>query len=77
MASNGYPLPDYHLEHHMFPAVPFYNLPKLRKAIEHDLPPATHGLVATWKEMLELRRRCIADPAYRYLPPLPETASTT
>ena len=68
---------QYHLEHHMFPAVPFYNLPKLRKAIEHDLPPATHGLVATWKEMLELRRRCIADPKYRYLPPLPETASAT
>ena len=64
---------QYHLEHHMFPAVPFHNLPKLRKAIEHDLPPATHGLWATWRDMLDLRRRCIADPDYRYIPPLPST----
>ena len=59
---------QYHLEHHMYPAVPFYNLPRLRKAIEHDLPPAPHGLIATWRHILELRRKCIADPAYRFIP---------
>ena len=68
---------QYHLEHHMFPAVPFYNLPKLRKAIEHDLPPAPHGLVPTWRDMLELRRRLIADPDYRYLPPVPPQSPAT
>jgi fatty acid desaturase len=62
---------QYHIEHHMFPAVPFYNLPKLRKAIEHDLPPATHGLLATWRELLTLRRRSIEDPGYRFLPKIP------
>ena len=62
---------QYHLEHHMFPAVPFYNLPKLRKAIEHDLPHAPHGLVATWREMLDLRRRFLANPDFRYLPTVP------
>jgi len=36
---------QYHVEHHMFPAVPFYHLPKLRQAIAHDLPPAPHGSV--------------------------------
>ena len=66
---------QYHLEHHMFPAVPFYNLPKLRKAIEHDLPPATHGLAATWRELLDLRRKALADPNFRYLPPVPSHAS--
>jgi len=35
---------QYHVEHHMYPAVPFYNLPKLRAALIHDLPPAPHGL---------------------------------
>ena len=68
---------QYHLEHHMFPAVPFYNLPKLRRAIAHDLPPATHGLLATWREMLALRRKFLADPNYRYLPALPAGAAAT
>ena len=62
---------QYHLEHHMYPAVPFYNLPKLRKAIEHDLPPAPHGLRATWREMLALKRKFLADPNFRHVPPVP------
>ena len=61
----------------MFPAVPFYNLPKLRRAIEHDLPPAPHGLLATWKEMLALKRRFLADADYRFVPAVPATTRTT
>jgi fatty acid desaturase len=63
---------QHHVEHHMFPAVPFYNLPKLRKAIEHDLPPAPHGLYATWKELLEVVRRQREDPTYVFVPKLPQ-----
>lgn len=65
---------QYHLEHHMYPAVPFYNLGKLRKAIEHDLPPATHGLRATWEEMFELKRKFLADPSFKYIPTIPSSA---
>ena len=36
----------------MYPAVPFYNLPKLRVALEHDLPAATHGLLPTWRSII-------------------------
>jgi fatty acid desaturase len=63
---------QYHVEHHMYPAVPFFNLPKLRRAIDYDLPPATHGLRATWKEMLMIRQRSLADPSYRFVPDVPE-----
>ncbi len=63
---------QYHIEHHMFPAVPFYQLPKLRAAICHDLPPAPHGLLATWKHLLSIHRRQIADPSYVYVPELPQ-----
>ncbi len=59
----------------MFPAVPFYNLPRLRaeSLIEHDLPPAPHGLWATWQELLPIIRRGSAqDPTYTYVPPLPK-----
>ena len=63
---------QYHLEHHMYPAVPFYNLPRLRAEIEHDLPPAPHGLVATWQHMLALKRDILADPTYQFVPKTPE-----
>lgn len=63
---------QYHVEHHMFPAVPFYHLPRLRKALEHDLPPAPHGLLAVWREILPIMRRQREDPTYVYVPPLPQ-----
>jgi len=67
---------QYHVEHHMFPAVPFYNLPKLRKAIEHDLPPAPHGFRATWKEILEIHRQQRTNPNYAFIPKLPQSTGT-
>jgi fatty acid desaturase len=65
---------QYHIEHHMYPAVPFFNLPKLRAAIEHDLPPAPHGLWATWKGMLEIHRDQLEDPDYAFVAELPKPA---
>jgi fatty acid desaturase len=50
---------QYHVEHHMYPAVPFYNLGKLRKALGDDLPIVPHGLIATWKEILEIRKQAL------------------
>lgn len=35
---------NYHVEHHMYPGVPFFNLKKLRYQLEHDLPNPTKGL---------------------------------
>ena len=67
---------QYHLEHHMYPAVPFYNLPRLRAQLAHDLPPAPHGLVATWRHMLEIRGAALADPSYQYVPELPGQADS-
>jgi fatty acid desaturase len=66
---------QYHVEHHMFPAVPFYNLPRLRKAIEHDLPPAPHGLLATWRELIPILKRQRREPGYFFAPPLPGETS--
>jgi fatty acid desaturase len=65
---------NYHVEHHMFAGVPFYNLAELRKVIEPDLPPAYNGFFAAWKDILLFLRRQKADPAYGFEPPLPATA---
>jgi fatty acid desaturase len=59
---------QHHVEHHMYPAVPFYQLPQLRRAIEHDLPVAPDGLIETWREILSIRDRMKADPNYRFIP---------
>ena len=36
---------NYHIEHSMFPKVPFYNLKKLRSVILTDLPEPTDGMI--------------------------------
>lgn len=65
---------QYHVEHHMYPAVPFYNLPALREAIAHDVPPAPHGLLATWREIVPVLRRQRADPDYHWVPAIPNAS---
>jgi fatty acid desaturase len=42
---------NYHVEHHMYPGVPCYHLPRLRKLIEADLGPATLGLCGIVRAM--------------------------
>ena len=55
---------NYHVEHHMFAAVPFYNLPKLRAVLGAELPVAPRGLLATWREILDTLRKQKRDPGY-------------
>jgi fatty acid desaturase len=66
---------NYHVEHHMYAAVPFYNLPKLRKAIESDLPVASRGLISTWREIRVTLKRQKSEPGYVFSPPLPSGQS--
>ncbi len=48
---------NYHVEHHMYPGVPFYNLKKLRGLIEHDLPPPCRGMLGALRELATNRPR--------------------
>ena len=64
---------NWHLEHHMYAAVPCYNLEKLHRAVAHDMPqPRT--LVGAWKEMRATWRRQQSDPGYEYDTPVPAPA---
>lgn len=63
---------NYHIEHHMYPGVPCYNLPALHEAIRHDLPPCKRGLRAVWAEISDAVARQKRDPSYRAVPTLPE-----
>lgn len=41
---------NYHIEHHMFPMVPYHALPKLHAAIKDDLPAPTPSILAGYRE---------------------------
>ena len=45
---------NYHVEHHMFPMVPYHALPKLHQLIKHDLPAPTPSMWAAYKEMIPI-----------------------
>jgi fatty acid desaturase len=41
---------NYHVEHHMFPMVPYYALPRLHNLLKHDLPRPNPSMWHAYKE---------------------------
>ena len=69
---------NYHIEHHMFPMVPFYNLPKLNAAIRDQLPAPCRGLAGVFGEIFPAVHRQYREPGYfiqRPVPAAPEPAA--
>jgi fatty acid desaturase len=62
---------NYHIEHHMYAAVPCYHLGKLHKAIEKDLPPSPVGLYAAWREIVEILKKQQVDTTYQHIAKIP------
>jgi fatty acid desaturase len=65
---------NYHVEHHMFPMVPYYALPKLHDMMKHDTPAPYHGLWAAYREIIPAVLRQVKDPRYHVKRILPRTA---
>ena len=65
---------NYHVEHHMFPLVPYFQLPKLHSAIAHDLPAPNRSIPAAYAEMVPALLRQRTDPDFHILRPLPANA---
>ena len=61
----------YHIEHHMFAAVPCYNLGKLYRTVAADMPER-RTMIGAWKEMVSIQRRQRREPDYQFDTPLPE-----
>tara|TARA_Y100000031_G_C8218831_1_gene384816 strand:- start:1004 stop:1525 length:522 start_codon:yes stop_codon:yes gene_type:complete len=56
---------EYHIEHHMFPLIPSYNLKKLHHLIKDDLPIPKKGLWNAYKEIIPAVIKQTKDPNYK------------
>jgi len=56
---------EYHIEHHMFPTVPSYNLPKLHHLIKDQMPPAKKGLWGAYREIIPAIFKQAKNPDYK------------
>jgi len=65
---------NYHIEHHMFPMVPYYRLPELHEMIKHDLPTPCPSIWAAYSEALPAILKQLKDPDWRLHRALPATA---
>ncbi|WP_315925238.1 fatty acid desaturase family protein [Mesorhizobium sp. SP-1A] len=65
---------NYHVEHHMFPMVPYHALPRLHAMIRHDLPAPSPSIWAAYREMIPAFVRQLRNEDYFLRRELPPTA---
>jgi len=66
---------NYHVEHHMFPLVPYHALPRLHELMKDDCPKPYSGIIEAFREIIPaiiLQRK---DPSYYVERKLPETSA--
>jgi fatty acid desaturase len=68
---------NYHVEHHMFPMVPYHALPALHEDMKADTPAPYNGFWAAYQEIVPTLLRQRRDPAYFARRVLPATANPT
>ncbi len=67
---------NYHVEHHMFPMVPFYNLPKLNAVLKDQLPEPCNGLWGVFSEIIAAVNTQRKYPDYFIQKVVPNPAAT-
>ena len=65
---------NYHVEHHMFPMVPYHALPQLHEMIKHDLPTPNRSILEGYREMVPAFLRQLKNEDYFLRRELPPTA---
>ncbi|MGH3286322.1 MAG: fatty acid desaturase, partial [Streptosporangiaceae bacterium] len=66
---------NYHVEHHMFPMVPYYRLPELHEEVKGDLAPAYPSIWAAYREIVPAVLRQLRDQEYYVRRELPAGAA--
>lgn len=65
---------NFHVEHHMFPLVPYHALPSLHELVKVDMPEPYPSLLAAWREIIPSVLQQRKDPAYHVKRKLPVAA---
>ena len=65
---------NYHIEHHMFPMVPFYALPQLHELIKDQCPPAYPSVLAAYRAIIPALLRQRREPGWHVVRQLPSGA---
>jgi fatty acid desaturase len=66
---------EYHIEHHIFPNVPFHALPRLHKAVLDQMPRPYRGLWDAYRSMIPVLLRQRHDADYYLRRELPEAGT--
>jgi fatty acid desaturase len=65
---------NYHVEHHMFPMVPYHRLPELHEVMKPDCAKPYNGFIECYREIIPTLLRQLKDPNYFVRRQLPDTA---
>ena len=65
---------NYHVEHHMFPTVPYHKLAELHAEMKSDTPAPYTSFFDAYREIITAVIRQVSDPAYFVRRELPPTA---
>ena len=65
---------NYHVEHHMFPMIPYHALPRLHALIKDDLPAPSRSILAGYREVIPAFLRQLRYEDYFLKRELPPTA---
>jgi fatty acid desaturase len=65
---------NYHVEHHMFPMVPYHRLPAVHEVLKADLPKPYASTIEAYREIIPALLRQMKDPEYFVKRELPKTA---
>jgi fatty acid desaturase len=68
---------NYHVEHHMYPMVPYHRLPELHEEMKADCPEPYPSIWATYREIVPTILRQLEDQRHFVRRRLPATANPT
>jgi fatty acid desaturase len=66
---------NYHVEHHMFPMVPYHALPALHQEMQADCPAPYPSIWAAYREIVPAVLRQLGDPTHFVRRQLPQSAT--